>query len=86
MRRKLFWLSEEQWRHIEPHLPKDVQGKARVHDRRVISGIVRVIKSGCRRSDFLPEYGVNKRPSVIPPLASEINSLTCRSAPRPHAD
>ena len=37
MRRNLFWLSDEQWRQIEPHLPKDVRGKARVDDRRVIS-------------------------------------------------
>jgi len=36
MRRNLFWLSDEQWRQIEPHLPKDVRGKARVDDRRVI--------------------------------------------------
>lgn len=23
MRRNLFWLSDEQWRQIEPHLPKE---------------------------------------------------------------
>jgi transposase len=57
MRRNLFWLSEEQWRQIEPHLPKDVRGKARVDDRRVISGILHVIKSGCRWCDCPPEYG-----------------------------
>ena len=57
MRRNLFWLNDEQWRQIEPHLPKDVRGKARVDDRRVISGIVHVIKSGCRWCDCPPEYG-----------------------------
>jgi transposase len=57
MRRNLFWLSDEQWRQIEPHLPKDVRGKERVDDRRVISGIVHVIKSGCRWCDCPPEYG-----------------------------
>lgn len=57
MRRNLFWLSEQQWQHIEPLLPKDVRGKARVDDRRVISGIVHVIKSGCRWCDCPPEYG-----------------------------
>ena len=57
MRRNLFWLTDEQWRQIEPHLPKDVRGKARVDDRRVISGIVHVIKSGCRWCDCPPEYG-----------------------------
>ena len=57
MRRNLFWLNDEQWRQIEPHLPQDVRGKARVDDRRVISGIVHVIKSGCRWCDCPPEYG-----------------------------
>lgn len=57
MRRNLFWLSDNQWRQIEPHLPTDVRGKERVDDRRVISGILHVIKSGCRWSDCPPEYG-----------------------------
>lgn len=57
MRRNLFWLSDEQWQRIEPLLPTDVRGKARVDDRRVISGIVHVIKSGCRWCDCPPEYG-----------------------------
>jgi transposase len=57
MRRNLFWLSDEQWRQIEPHLPTDVRGKERVDDRRVISGILHVLKSGCRWCDCPPEYG-----------------------------
>ncbi len=57
MRRTLFWLSDSQWRQIEPYLPTDVRGKERVDDRRVISGILHVIKSGCRWSDCPPEYG-----------------------------
>ena len=57
MRRNLFWLSNEQWRRIEPYLPTDVRGKERVDDRRVISGILHVIKSGCRWNDCPPEYG-----------------------------
>jgi len=57
MRRNLFWLSDEQWRGIEPYLPKDVRGKPRVNDRRVISGILHVLKSGCRWCDCPPEYG-----------------------------
>jgi len=46
MRRNLFWLSDEQWVRIEPHLPTDVRGVERLDDRRVISGIVHVLKSG----------------------------------------
>ena len=57
MRKNLFWLSDEQWERIEPHLPTDVRGVERVDDRRVISGIVHVLKSGCRWCDCPPEYG-----------------------------
>ena len=57
VRRNLFWLSDEQWDRIEPHLPTDVRGVERVDDRRVISGIVHVLKSGCRWCDCPPEYG-----------------------------
>ena len=60
MRSNLFWLSDEQWCSIQPLLPTDVRGKARVDDRRVISGIVFVIKSGCRWCDCPPEYGPAK--------------------------
>jgi hypothetical protein len=35
----LFWLSDEAWAAIEPHLPKNQPGARRVDDRRVISGI-----------------------------------------------
>ena len=64
MRRNLFWLSDEQWKRIEPHLPTDVRGVERVDDRRVISGIVHVLKSGCRWCDCPPEYGPRQR-SII---------------------
>ena len=57
MRRNLFWLSDEQWVKIEPLLPTDVRGKARVDDRKVLSGILHVLKSGCRWVDCPPEYG-----------------------------
>jgi transposase len=55
--RNLFWLSEEQWQRIEPHLPTDVRGVERKDDRRVISGIVHVLKSGCRWCDCPEAYG-----------------------------
>ena len=57
MRSNLFWLSDKQWQRIEPLLPTDVRGKDRVDDRRVISGILHVLKSGCRWCDCPPEYG-----------------------------
>jgi transposase len=57
MRSNLFWLSDEQWATIKPLLPTDVRGKERADDRRVISGILHVLKSGCRWCDCPPEYG-----------------------------
>ena len=57
MLRNLFWLSNEQWQRIAPLLPSDVRGKERVDDRRVISGILHVLKSGCRWCDCPPDYG-----------------------------
>ena len=56
MRTNLFWLSDEQWNRIGPHLPTDVRG-VEPDDRRVISGIVHVLKTGCRWCDCPPEYG-----------------------------
>ena len=42
------WLSDEAWVVLEPHLPKNQPGAPRVDDRRVISGILHVLRSGCR--------------------------------------
>ena len=53
----LFWLSDEQWAAVEPHLPKNQPGARRVDDRRVISGIFHVLKIGCRWQDCPAEYG-----------------------------
>ena len=57
MMSKLFWLSDTQWAAIEPYLPKNQPGARRVDDRRVISGIIHVLKIGCRWCDCPPEYG-----------------------------
>jgi transposase len=53
----LYWLDDETWAAIEPHLPHGRPGARRVDDRRVISGILHVLKSGCRWRDVPPEYG-----------------------------
>jgi len=44
MARSLFWLSDEAWKTLEPHLPHGKPGKPRVDDRTVISGILHVLK------------------------------------------
>ncbi|KQO70625.1 transposase [Methylobacterium sp. Leaf88] len=54
---RLFWLSDEAWAAIEPHLPRGLPGKPRVDDRRVISGILHVLKVGGRWRDCPAEYG-----------------------------
>jgi transposase len=53
----LFWLSDEAWAAIEPHLPRNQPGARRVDDRRVISGILHVLKVGCRWCDCPTDYG-----------------------------
>lgn len=55
-----FWLSEVQFARLQPLLPTDTRGVPRVDDRRVISGIVHVLQSGCRWRDAPPGYGPPK--------------------------
>jgi transposase len=52
-----FWLSEAQWGAIESLLPKNQPGAHRTDDRRVISGIVHVLRAGCRWQDCPSVYG-----------------------------
>jgi transposase len=60
MDRDHFWLSEAQFLRISPYLPTNTRGKPRVDDRRVISGIIHVLKSGGRWIDAPPAYGPKK--------------------------
>ena len=53
----LFWLSDEAWAALEPHLPYGRPGRPRLDDRRIISGILHVLKTGCRWKDCPSEYG-----------------------------
>jgi transposase len=55
-----FWLTEQQFARLEAFLPTDTRGVPRVDDRRVISGIVHVLKSGCRWKDAPVDYGPYK--------------------------
>ena len=52
-----FWLDDYQWAAIEPLLPTNQPGAHRTDDRRVISGIIHVLKSGCRWQDCPACYG-----------------------------
>ena len=60
MDRDYFWLTDEQFARLEPLLPNDTRGVPRVDDRRVISGIVHVLKSGGRWADAPAVYGPRK--------------------------
>ena len=55
--RKLYWLDDEAWARIEPHLPRGRKGAHRVDDRRILSGIVHMLQSGARWRDCPVEYG-----------------------------
>ena len=56
----LFWLTDEQFARLVPLLPTGTRGVPRVDDRRVISGIVQVLRSGGRWADAPPVYGPRK--------------------------
>ena len=53
----VYWISDEAWAAIEPHLPRNRPGPRRADDRRVISGILYVLRAGCRWSDCPAIYG-----------------------------
>jgi transposase len=55
--KNVFWLDDLQWSVLEPHLPTKQTGPKRKDDRRIISGIIHVLQSGCRWQDCPPAYG-----------------------------
>jgi transposase len=57
MRKQLYWLSDAEWHRLEPLLPRGRRGAHRVDDRRIISGIMHMLRSGARWRDCPPEYG-----------------------------
>lgn len=57
MSKQLYWLNDSEWARIEPHLPRGRRGAHRVDDRRVISGIVHMLRIGARWRDCPKEYG-----------------------------
>ncbi|MCH8953317.1 MAG: transposase, partial [Proteobacteria bacterium] len=55
-----FWLSDAQFARLQPLLPNKPRGVPRVDDRRVISGIIHVIRHGLRWRDAPSRYGPHK--------------------------
>jgi putative transposase len=84
----LFWLSAAQMRRIEPFFPLS-HGVPRVDDRRVISGIIFVIRNGLRWRDAPKDYGPHKtiynrfvrwsRPGVFNRIFAELAAKGGRS-------
>jgi len=69
MRANLFWFDDEQWAKIERLIPTNRPGPKPQNNRLILSGIMHVLKSGCRWpsrqdrpirwrwQDCPPEYG-----------------------------
>jgi len=57
MMSQLFWLSDRQWTAIEPLIPRNRPGVRPRRNREVISGIVHVLRTGCRWQDCSAAYG-----------------------------
>ena len=55
----LYWLTETQMERLRPSFPKS-RGRARVDDRRVLSGIIFINRNGLRWCDAPAEYGPPK--------------------------
>ncbi|MEO9515962.1 MAG: IS5 family transposase [Paracoccaceae bacterium] len=51
----LYWLTEAQMKRLRPYFPKR-RGRARVDDRRVLSGIIFINRNGLRWCDAPAEY------------------------------
>ena len=49
----LYWLTEAQMQRLRPYFPKS-RGRARVDDRRVLSGIIFINRNGLRWRDGEP--------------------------------
>lgn len=55
----LFWLSDRQFARMRPFFPLS-HGIPRTDDRRVLSGIIHVIRNGLRWCDAPAQYGPHK--------------------------
>lgn len=55
-----FWLTDDQFKKINPLLPNKPRGVPRADDRRVLSGIIFCLQRGYRWTDVPSEYGPAK--------------------------
>jgi transposase len=66
----LYWLDRKHLKRIQHLFPKP-RGVARVDDRKVLSGIIHVIRNGLRWRDAPADYGPHK--TGMPPLKWSTN-------------
>lgn len=52
-----FWMNDRQWAALEPLIPTNRRGVKPKRNREVISGIVHVLRVGCRWRDCPEVYG-----------------------------
>ena len=83
----IYWLSEQQTERIRPYFPLS-HAVPRVDDRRVLSGIIHVLKRGLQWRDAPREYGPYKtlynrfvRWSRVGIFDKILNALTSQSRP-----
>ena len=51
-------LTDEQWERLKPLLPpRQKRGRPRADDRRTLTGVLYVLRTGCRWEDVPREYG-----------------------------
>lgn len=76
----LYWLTDAQMAKLKPFFPKS-HGKARVDDKRVLSGIIFINRNGLRWRDAPEAYGPHKTLySRWKRLLSGMQSMPCRPA------
>jgi hypothetical protein len=59
-----FWMSDRQWAALEPLIPMGRSGVKPQRNRVVISGIVHVLKVGCRWRDCPEVYARTPRSTI----------------------
>ncbi len=62
-----YWLTEVQIERLKPCFPRS-HGVPKVDDRRVLSGIIHVIKRGLQWRDAPAEYGPHMEKGPWPPM------------------
>jgi transposase len=60
MQSHLVCFNDEHWAKNAPHLPTNQPGRERKDDRRILSGMMHMLKVGCRWGDCPKAYGPHK--------------------------